>query len=370
MKIFQLHSLVPGVRYYRMTSPAKHLSKKYKHDVFFENTSLDGLAQSEWQKRADDQDFHEMLENLLKGVDILVTQLVHCEGGLAVLYGISNFFKIPIVLDCDDDVENVPFYNRGSETYKPNTAITKVTSAQLRMVDAVTVTTDYLQKQFRKHNHNVHVLPNSIDLDIWDAPVELPSKKSVRIGWAGAQTHEEDIKFILPAIKEVLRRNRNVKFYFVGGVPDCIMKYEHKRVIKKFGWYDILDYPKRLRQWQFDIGIAPLVDNNFNRAKSNLRWLEYSALGIPCVAGNVEPYRKSINHGKTGMLAYETEEWVECLEALIKNVDLRRSIGTAAHKRIKISYNMAKNVTKWNAVYETAILENQRKLKLAERVEV
>jgi glycosyltransferase involved in cell wall biosynthesis len=211
----------------------------------------------------------------------------------------------------------------------------------------------------------VHVLPNSIDFELWDAPVEIPQKKSVRIGWAGAQTHEEDVKFVLPAIKQVLKKHRNVKFYFIGGVPDCIMKETHKRIIKKFGWYDILDYPKRLRQWNFDICIAPLVDNAFNRAKSNLRWLEYSALGIPCVAGNVEPYRKSISHGKTGMLAYETEEWVDCLSKLIKDTELRHKIGKAARRKVKSAYNMQKNVSMWDEVYRTAIEQNKARLKEA-----
>ena len=85
MNIFMLHSLVPGVRYYRLMLPAKYLSQKHKHEVFLENTSLDGLNQSEWQAKALDPDYHEMLEKVMKGVDVLVTQLIHSHQGLAVL---------------------------------------------------------------------------------------------------------------------------------------------------------------------------------------------------------------------------------------------------------------------------------------------
>ena len=146
MKIFQLHSLVPGVRFYRMTSPAKYLSSEHHHEIYFENTSLEGLEQSDWQKRALDKHFHEMLQQVLKGIDLLVTQLVHWDGAIAVLQGIKEVFGIPIVLDLDDNVENVPYYNQGAAAYRPNTNLSTVTMDMFKEVDAVTVTTEYLAR--------------------------------------------------------------------------------------------------------------------------------------------------------------------------------------------------------------------------------
>jgi len=356
-----LHTLVPGVRFYRLTAPAKYLSSEYKHEIYFENTSLDGLDQSTWQSRAMEAPFHEMLERVLKGIDLLVIQLIHCDEAFAVLEGIRERFDVPIVLDLDDNVGNVPAYNIGGGAYKLNSRIREITLETLSFVDAVTVTTKYLAGELRKYNSNIHVLPNSIDFDLWEKPVELPHKKTVRIGWAAAQTHEDDIKMILPAIEEVLRLHKNVRFYFIGGVPTCVMNMKHKRITNQFCWYDILNYPKRMKQWNLDIGIAPLRDNAFNRSKSNLRWLEYSAMGIPTVASRVEPFSKSIADGKTGMLAYEPNEWVAALTGLIEDEKLRKRIGKNAHRKVKLDYNMKTNAKLWNDVYETVLAERKVK---------
>jgi hypothetical protein len=41
------------------------------------------------------------------------------------------------------------------------------------------------------------------------------------------------------------------------------------------------------------VGIAPLLDTPFNRCKSNLKLLEYGAVGLPTIASNVTPYKDS-----------------------------------------------------------------------------
>jgi hypothetical protein len=47
---------------------------------------------------------------------------------------------------------------------------------------------------------------------------------------------------------------------------------------------------------KMDLLIAPLVDNPFNRCKSNIKWLEFSALGIPMAGQNICTYNKYTNN--------------------------------------------------------------------------
>jgi len=355
MRIFAFHSLVPGVRFYRLTAPTKYLSSDYHHEIIFEDTSHQGLDSSGWQTKALEETFHGVLEQLMGNVDLIVTQLVHSDAALAVLQGVRSFYGVPLVLDLDDNVENVPYYNRGSQVYTPDSGLLETTRELMDLVDAITVSTPYLAERMRQYSDNIHVLPNSIDFELWDKPVQVPNKKSIRIGWAGAQTHEDDFKLVKPALKEILRKYPNVRLYILGGVPDCLADFNHPRLVKKVVWYDIFDYPVRLKHWNFDIGIAPLRDNAFNRAKSNLRWLEYSAMGIPTVAGNVEPFSRSIAHGKTGMLAYEPDEWVACLSELIEDKSMRLEIGQAANDKVRRDYNMKRNARIWDSVYRGVV---------------
>ena len=70
----------------------------------------------------------------------------------------------------------------------------------------------------------------------------------------------------------------------------------------------------------------------------------YMALGLPTVATNVGTTPKIIRHGENGWLVRTDEEWVDGLEALVKDPGLRRKIGEAA--RVTIVENYSTNVIK------------------------
>jgi hypothetical protein len=53
----------------------------------------------------------------------------------------------------------------------------------------------------------------------------------------------------------------------------------------------IADYPAALAALNLDVAIAPLEINAFNEAKSNLKLLEYGALGYPVVCSDIVPYQ-------------------------------------------------------------------------------
>jgi glycosyltransferase involved in cell wall biosynthesis len=56
---------------------------------------------------------------------------------------------------------------------------------------------------------------------------------------------------------------------------------------------------------------SPLADSDFNNSKSNIKCLEYCALGIPVIASNVIPYRGTIGDSIKGILIDNTiDDWV------------------------------------------------------------
>ncbi len=54
---------------------------------------------------------------------------------------------------------------------------------------------------------------------------------------------------------------------------------------------DIDKYPSKLASLDLDLAVAPLEINAFNKAKSNLRLLEYGILGWPVIATDIFPYQ-------------------------------------------------------------------------------
>jgi glycosyltransferase involved in cell wall biosynthesis len=96
-----------------------------------------------------------------------------------------------------------------------------------------------------------------------------------------------------------------------------------------------------MASYKFDIGLAPLEDNNFNRGKSNLRWLEYSALKIPTIASPLPDFKRVIT-GKNGLLANDLDDWKMHLRALLDNEGLRRQMGREAYKSVRDQFNVTK----------------------------
>jgi spore maturation protein CgeB len=112
----------------------------------------------------------------------------------------------------------------------------------------------------------------------------------------------------------------------------------------------------------WNIALAPLVDSSFNRAKSNLRWLETAALGIPCVASNVGHFKETIEHGRDGFLCDKSEDFVPALSRLIEKKSLRKTIGKKAKRKAAMQFtvdNVAKGYADWISRTSNALADEE-----------
>jgi glycosyltransferase involved in cell wall biosynthesis len=98
----------------------------------------------------------------------------------------------------------------------------------------------------------------------------------------------------------------------------------------------------------FDIAIAPSAENNLFRGKSDLRWLEASALKLPLVA-HPDVYT-DVQDGVTGLFARTAEEAEEALLALVDDAELRERIGTQAYDYVAANRSATVTAADWRAV--------------------
>jgi hypothetical protein len=77
-------------------------------------------------------------------------------------------------------------------------------------------------------------------------------------------------------------------------------------------WSDMYLYPAQLAC--FDINMAPALDNDFYRGKSQLRLYEALTLGTPSI---VHPMYDELQHGIHGFIAEDEKEFKFYLEKLI-----------------------------------------------------
>ena len=220
--------------------------------------------------------------------------------------------------------------------------------------DLVTCTTNLLRNEFLKINPNVAVLPNCIDPDFFPKNVEMV-KKNIRIGWQGGCSHYEDLYMMRPSIVEILNKNKNVTFVYFGDMRfQGLFKDAPQDQIEYHPWVQHNAYPFQLTLLNLDIGLCPLVDNQFNRNKSSIKWMEYSMVGACTLASDVPPYNIDIKNDKTGLLIKD-EEWTGTLQKLIDNKDLRLTLAKAAKEDVLLNHNINTKAHLWAEAYEKAM---------------
>jgi glycosyltransferase involved in cell wall biosynthesis len=211
--------------------------------------------------------------------------------------------------------------------------------------DAMFVSTEYLKKAYSNHCKKIYVLPNSIIFDVMSPSPNNSAKKVVC--WQGSSTHGKDLRIIERAIKHLVDDG-----YFVKTIGAEVSGAYQVPSVEFKSFYQMFS------QLDACVGLAPLIPIPFNRAKSNLKFLEYSAQRIATVASNFGPYADTIIDGETGLLVSDNKDWYDKIKYLLDNDDIRSKMIDKAYDYVRENFDITKNYIYWkNAVDE--ILEER-----------
>lgn len=374
LRVWFGYTQLAGTVYYRMLGFAEKMDKLGLVQAAYERCSWEEVDERSrsWQTRIRNKVVINQLENILRVAHVSVWQITANRDVLAFLRCARDLMngqwmqatgtRRKIVTEIDDDFFDIPAYNVASHPYHPASELEWVAQQQIELSDALICSTQFLKEKLSAMfpGKPIYLVPNSIDFDIWDnlKPEDaLPPKEEgmIRIGYTGCSNHRGDLEMIREPMEAILREFPNVQFVVTpqpskegvtlgwGGLSNIAMIG---------GWALIDKYPAFLAGWGLDIGIAPLRDSNFNRAKSNLRWLEYSALKIPTVASRVYPFRHSINDGEDGLICNTSQEWYDNLKSLVLDHGRRRELGDRAYVRVKRDYSMAETARKYHEILQ------------------
>lgn len=220
--------------------------------------------------------------------------------------------------------------------------------------DIITVTSDDLAEVFTPYNNNVYTLPNFIHPQTMDDfPKVKRDYEPVVIGWQGGASHYEDLWVTMPVLNDVKKRYKDkVIFKFMGA--DFSKLYSEVDGVF-IPWAKPDDFFKAFYANSYDIGIVPLTNNDFNRRKSNIKWLEYSYYNIPSVVANLVPYKQHIEHNRTGMLYNNNSEMYRHLCELIEDPIKRAYIGRESRNEVVANFNIETHAYKWHNLYVEAL---------------
>jgi processive 1,2-diacylglycerol beta-glucosyltransferase len=318
---------------------------------------------------------------VIRGVESGVVHFERLEEGELVVFqrdfarDLDSYEKIvslareshkPVLMDIDDLLFELPDDHPDRKSHYYSEALLPMLQAVME-VDLLTVATTSLRDYLLQYNQNIQVFPNYLVDDLWSikAPADIqPAGDSITIGYMGGPTHAPDLAYILPVLEAIYKKYYpRVRFHFWGIEAPASLKD-----VSQVSWcppksYTYQDFASYFQSQTADIMIAPLVDTLFNSCKSCVKYLEYSAIGVPGVYSKVAPYTAVIKDGKDGMLASTHQEWEQALSRLIEDPDLRRKVITRAQEKIRKSWLLSQNAAKLSTIYESMLVNYTGKAK-------
>lgn len=293
-------------------------------------------------------------------IDLLVMQRVATRAQVdlfkwAIKQGIAT------VMDSDDamwciDPENMAYLYWNST--QPGRANWRHLDEAAALADLVTTTTDSLAKRYGKHGR-AEVLPNCVPGDMRDL------LKSVRgeldptptVGWAGfTTTHPRDLTVCGDAVRNV-QEDTGCLLRVVGDAAGAARDWDVP-FVETVSPTDI-GMPYYTALTTLDVGLVPLRNTPFNRAKSYLKALEFAAVGVPVVASDT-PAMRLLAKTVPIILADTPNDWYQGIHRLIEDADFRKSRARWAQDAVFALHTYEANALRWAEVWERAMARREK----------
>ena len=274
------------------------------------------------------------------GYDVVVLQQPRGDGWLRVIRGLQSE-GCKVLFEVDDYLHGIRKVEGHDYAEHFNKTEMKRLELNMRACDGMICSTEFIARRYRKFNRRQWVCRNGIDLGRYD--LTRPDRDTVNVGWAGATGHDGVVIPWLQEVGRVMQRFPETCLVTIGqNYADGLRHYFGSRCLSiPFTLVDT--YPSAMTM--LDIAIAPAGRTGFYQGKSDLRWLEAAALGIPIVA---DPFvYPDIEHGVTGMHAKTAEEAGELVAELVYDVELRSRIGEQAREHVRSRRGMKTAALQW-----------------------
>jgi glycosyltransferase involved in cell wall biosynthesis len=259
-----------------------------------------------------------------------------------------------IVYDTDDDVLAYPEWTGFARAAgRERDLVLRI----LGLADVVTAATPVLAERLAPHTRGrVRVVRNALD-PAWYGPP--PGGEGVsgaepaeadggpRIVYHGVPVRLRDYEIARGAVDAVAAETPGLRRVWLGATEE---RRVAAAVDETLPWVDGLDrFAAALVGARPEVGLAPLRDEPFNRAKSELHWLEYSLAGAATIVSGFEgrgPF-DVVRDGVDGLVAHGADDWLHHLRALAGSADLRAEIAGRARERVVAEYSLATRAPEW-----------------------
>lgn len=185
-----------------------------------------------------------------------------------------------------------------------------------RSCKLVTVGSEALNAYFKNIGNKVVVIPTPV---FHSNVVKQRKNKSFNIGWIGYyDVHRANLtNIITPVLKKL---DFNFVFTILGVQNDKEEReisdlFEENldtinlEIPRNINWGDEIEIAERL--YKFDVGLSPMLPNEFNECKSAFKLKQYHSCGVPVLASPIGENIKYIEEGVNGFLCDTKDDWLK-----------------------------------------------------------
>jgi len=406
IKVLVVPSDRTGVSYFRSTRPHLQLEKLYPNEFHIDIDYDPKLNDDKWLTQYDIIHYHRTLGDY-NGMELLIKKLKNL--------GIVSIMDI-------DDYWSPGIHHPAYHTIKKEGLDKKILN-NIKISENITTTTNIYKKYIEKINKNVFVLPNAIDPTDKQFISNKTKSNRIRIGWLGGSAHIHDLKLLEGVVTKLKSSNLLDKVQFV------ICGFDTRGKITNYGpnnevtsrditpkesiWYEYekiftdnytnisKEYKKHLlrfielpfkgvenepyrRVWTkdintyatnynlFDISLAPLAENTFNKTKSQLKIIESGFFKKPIIAQNYGPYTIDLKNAyirggeiditKNSFLVdshKNHKDWFKFIKKFINNPELIDILGINLYNTVSEKYSL-NTITEKRKNYYLNLLKNRK----------
>ena len=178
---------------------------------------------------------------------------------------------------------------------------------------------------------NISVIPTSIDLMRQGGRTKIHRAETVPvIGWTGSHSTVPFLEQMDRVLLPMMESGRARLLVICNKKPHLSFPFEY------IAWKEQTEVDDLLN---IDIGIMPLPNTEWSKGKCGFKALQYMSLRIPAVVSPVGVNSKIINHFENGYLCENDEDWINTLEMLINDHELRSTVGHQGYETVKRHYS-------------------------------
>lgn len=287
------------------------------------------------------------------GSDVIVVQRLSTPSNLKALMLLKEW-GMKIVYDLDDNMWEIPAWNPAKSLMKSYQACLEQCAA---ISDIITVSTAALNVAVKRHlklrkGFEVVTINNAMDFNLFGR-MPREQRDYCKVGWLGTNTHTKDVAQVFDILVDVVKKNDNIRVYFAGlPSPERLKNNPHAI---QMDFIPVSEFPARLASWRFDILLAPIEDNAFNRSKSNIKILEAAACGAVVLVSDVGSYRHfcSLDSELEYLVCRKRTDWENKIIALSNDPAMREHYSEVLTRVAKEHFNIVNVSKEWESVFDT-----------------